>query len=129
MSNFVELNNTLINVEDISSVYIDDTKYNEYGATLYFVAIDMISSGKSIPVSFETYDKSDLTKKLKEIHAMIKAYRDNNQVIFSDVKISELIERLKGFQDETNNVSISDLKLEINGFDSNGENRVLTIYI
>lgn len=48
---------------------------------------------------------------------------------FTDVKISELIEKLKKFQKSSNNMNISKLKLEINGFDSSGDRHSLTSYI
>lgn len=49
---------------------------------------------------------------------------------FSDVKISELIEKLKEFQERSNNMNISKLHLEISGFDSNGDKHtLLTVHI
>lgn len=52
-----------------------------------------------------------------------------SNIEFSDVKISELIEKLKGFQESSNDMNISKLKLEISGFDSNGEKHSLKSYL
>ena len=52
-----------------------------------------------------------------------------SNIEFSDVKISELIERLRAFQESSNDMNISKLKLEISGFDSNGQKHSLKTHI
>ena len=47
-------------------------KLNDFGTTLYFIALDLISSGKTLQVSFEVYDKESLSKKFKEVKELIQ---------------------------------------------------------
>ena len=70
MKEFIKISNYLINISDISLVYVNE-KVDNFFHKIYFVAIDLISSKKTIQVSFNHSIKSLAEQELFEIQEKI----------------------------------------------------------